>query len=167
MLRRINLTVRRPKSTNYQACGLQLIGATCIQPMLVRHIQRLLRHHIDINAIVHWLTYCVINLLTKVKPCCIGNWAVLAGWIWLAGRSLPTIGLSGAWKKAKEKRKESRQGESRTANHWSSSRNTNHCTTSKTWQSDLFLCMASCHETECSTGGTIAPADLLLPASGR
>jgi len=31
------------------------------------------------------------------------------------------------------------------------------------WQSDLFLGIESCHETESSTGGTIAPADLLLP----
>jgi len=31
------------KSTNYQACGQQLSGAACIQPMLVRHMQRLLR----------------------------------------------------------------------------------------------------------------------------
>jgi len=30
-------------------------------------------------------------------------------------------------------------------------------------QSDLFPCIASCHETESSTAGTIAPADLLLP----
>jgi len=93
MLRRMILMVRRPKSANYQACGQQLSGATCIQPMLVRHIQRLLRHHIDINAIAHWQTYCVINLLTKVKPCCIGNWTVLAGRISPAGRSLPTTAL--------------------------------------------------------------------------
>ena len=35
----------------------------------------------------------------------------------------------------------------------------NHYTTSRTacsWQSDLFVCIASCHETECLTGGTIA-----------
>jgi len=31
---------------------------------------------------------------------------------------------------------------------------------------DLFLSIASCHETESSTGGTIAPADL-LPAEYR
>jgi len=34
----------------------------------------------------------------------------------------------------------------------------NHYTTSRTacsWQSDLFLCIVSCYETECSTGSTI------------
>jgi len=31
------------------------------------------------------------------------------------------------------------------------------------WQSDLFLGIASCHETESSTGGTTAPANLLPP----
>jgi len=30
-----------------------------------------------------------------------------------------------------------------------------------------FIRIASCHETECSTGGTIAPAVLLLPESWR
>ena len=30
------------------------------------------------------------------------------------------------------------------------------------WHTDLFIQIASCHETEYSTGGTIAPADLLL-----
>jgi len=42
----------------------------------------------------------------------------------------------------------------------------NHCTTRKTafsWQSYLFLCIASCPETKSSTVGTIAPADLLPP----
>jgi len=34
-------------------------------------------------------------------------------------------------------------------------------------QTDLFIQIASCHGTECSTGGTIAPADLLPPASWR
>ena len=36
--------------------------------------------------------------------------------------------------------------------------------TACSWQSDLFLCIASCHETEFSTGGALAPADLLSPA---
>jgi len=27
----------------------------------------------------------------------------------------------------------------------------------------FFILVVSCHETECSTGGTIAPADLLPP----
>jgi len=31
------------------------------------------------------------------------------------------------------------------------------------WWSDLFVCIASCHETETLTTGTIAPADLLPP----
>jgi len=31
------------------------------------------------------------------------------------------------------------------------------------WQTDLFIRIVSCHEIECSTGGTIAPADLLPP----
>jgi len=35
------------------------------------------------------------------------------------------------------------------------------------WQSDLFLSIASCHETESSTGGAIAPADLWLPEYRR
>jgi len=42
----------------------------------------------------------------------------------------------------------------------------NHYTISRTalsWQSDLFLCIASCHETESLTAGTITPADLLPP----
>jgi len=43
----------------------------------------------------------------------------------------------------------------------------NRYNTSKTalsWQSDLFLGIAPCHETGSSTGGTtIAPADLLPP----
>jgi len=42
---------------------------------------------------------------------------------------------------------------------------TNRYTTSRkafSWQSDLILGIASCQETESSTGGTIAPADLLL-----
>jgi len=42
----------------------------------------------------------------------------------------------------------------------------NHYTTSSTvfsWQSDLFVCIVSCNETESSTAGTIAPADLLPP----
>jgi len=46
----------------------------------------------------------------------------------------------------------------------------NHYTTSGTafsWQSDLFIQIASCHETECLTGGTIAPADELPPESWR
>jgi len=30
------------------------------------------------------------------------------------------------------------------------------------WHTDLFIQIASCLETEYSTGGTIAPADLLL-----
>ena len=34
--------------------------------------------------------------------------------------------------------------------------------TSIVYQTDLIR-IASCHETECSTGGTIAPADLLPP----
>jgi len=55
---------------------------------------------------------------------------------------LPTIGIAAV-----------------TPNHYTMS------TTACSWQSDLFLCIASCHETECSTGGTIAPADLLPPAS--
>jgi len=33
------------------------------------------------------------------------------------------------------------------------------------WQTDLIIRIASCHETECSTGGIIAPADELLPES--
>ena len=32
-------------------------------------------------------------------------------------------------------------------------------------QTDLVIRIASCHETECSTGGTIAPVGLLPPAS--
>ena len=43
----------------------------------------------------------------------------------------------------------------------------NHNTTSTTecsWQSDLFLCIASWHKSECLTGGTIAPANLLPQA---
>jgi len=32
-------------------------------------------------------------------------------------------------------------------------------------QTDLFIQIASCHETKCSTGGTIAPVDLFPPAS--
>jgi len=42
----------------------------------------------------------------------------------------------------------------------------NQCTMSKMaffWQSDLFLGITSCHETESSTAGTIAIADLLPP----
>jgi len=35
------------------------------------------------------------------------------------------------------------------------------------WQTDLFLLIASCHETESSTGDTIAPADELPPESWR
>ena len=38
----------------------------------------------------------------------------------------------------------------------------NHYTTSSMpieWQSDLFIRIASCHETECWTDSTIAPAD--------
>jgi len=34
-------------------------------------------------------------------------------------------------------------------------------------QTDLFIRIASCHETRCSTGGTIAPSNLLPPASWR
>jgi len=34
-------------------------------------------------------------------------------------------------------------------------------------QTDLFIQIASCHETKCLTGGTIVPADLLLQASWR
>jgi len=34
-------------------------------------------------------------------------------------------------------------------------------------QTDLFIRIESCHESECSTGGTIAPVDLLPPASWR
>jgi len=36
--------------------------------------------------------------------------------------------------------------------------------TAFSWQSNLFLCIASCHKTECLTGGTISPPDLLPPA---
>jgi len=46
----------------------------------------------------------------------------------------------------------------------------NHYATSSmpiAWQTDLFIWIASCHETECSTGGTIALADLLPPESWR
>jgi len=46
----------------------------------------------------------------------------------------------------------------------------NRYTTSRTtfsWQSDLFLGIASCQETESLTGGTIAPADLLPPEYQR
>jgi len=32
-------------------------------------------------------------------------------------------------------------------------------------QIDLFIRIASCHDTECSTGGTISPVDLSPPAS--
>jgi len=39
--------------------------------------------------------------------------------------------------------------------------------TAFSWQSDLFVCIASCHETESSTAGTIAPVDLLLPEYRR
>ena len=35
------------------------------------------------------------------------------------------------------------------------------------WQTDLFIRIASCHETECSSGGTIALTDLLPPESWR
>jgi len=35
--------------------------------------------------------------------------------------------------------------------------------TAFSWQSDLFVGIASCHETESSTAGTIATADLLPP----
>jgi len=47
-----------------------------------------------------------------------------------------------------KKQSESLQGESRTTNHWGAV-TPNHYTTSGTaysWQSDLFLCIASCHE---------------------
>jgi len=37
------------------------------------------------------------------------------------------------------------------------------CRTVFFWQSDLFVGITSCHETESSTIGTIAPADLLPP----
>jgi len=50
-------------------------------------------------------------------------------------------------KQSQEKNKEnneSRQGNSRTANHWNSSRNTM-SRTAFSWQSDLFLCIVSCH----------------------
>jgi len=43
-------------------------------------------------------------------------------------------------------------------------------TTSRTafsWQSALFVCIASCHEIEPLTAGTLAPADLLLPEYRR
>jgi len=42
----------------------------------------------------------------------------------------------------------------------------NHYTTSRTMfslQSDLFVGIASCYETDSLTAGTIAPADLSLP----
>jgi len=35
------------------------------------------------------------------------------------------------------------------------------------WWTDLFIWIPLCHETECSTGGRIAPADLLPPESWR
>jgi len=41
-----------------------------------------------------------------------------------------------------------------------------HYTTSSTpiaWQTDLFIEIASCHETECATAGAIALANLLPP----
>jgi len=33
------------------------------------------------------------------------------------------------------------------------------------WQTDLFIRIASRHKTKCSTGGTIAPPNMLSPAS--
>jgi len=46
----------------------------------------------------------------------------------------------------------------------------NRYTTSRTafsWQSDLFLDIASCNETEYLTASTVAPADLLPPEYRR
>ena len=63
---------------------------------------------------------------------------------------------------------ESRQGESRTENEGMAAVTHNRSATSSTpfaWQTDLFLRIVSCHETESSTGSTIAPADELLPES--
>jgi len=39
------------------------------------------------------------------------------------------------------------------------------CSTPIARQTDPFIRIASCHETECLTAGTVAPADLLSPES--